>query len=409
MYNFVTHTLNSVNSFPAMDQTRNYKLLSAIGAGATATVFLSIDHATDKYVAIKRIGKDLDAKTLEKVRREIELLKSVNCPFIVPFYETFEDERFLYIVMECCEGGSLYDSITNAGTIPEEEARVIITELAFALYYLHNERGIIHRDVKVDNVLLDRYGHVKLSDFGFSTAIENHDPAKRTVCGSPAFCAPELVRQDAYTPKTDVWSAGVVLYVMLMGHLPFTGSNIQECMAEILEKVPVYSPHLSSECRSLLDGMLAKDSDARLSAEDLLKHPFIANGRLFNSIQRVSKLRWSGPLEANGRERMRKMAENHTVAEKTLELLGCKANGFRPNVQATSLGDVWGQRHEVRSYVKLRVNIPIGSKRNMTNEIMPSSSLRRSRACRGMLLQNPVNCARRWSVKAQTTFQVENV
>lgn len=359
-----------------MDRRRDYKLLSAIGAGTTSTVFLALNNTSKRYVAIKRIGKDLDPRSLKRIHREIELVSTVNSPFIVPYYETFEDDKYLYIVMDACDGGSLTDLITNNGPMREDEARILITELAFALYYLHNERGIIHRDVKVDNILLDQYGHVKLSDFGFSTRIENHEPAKRTVCGSPAFCAPELVRHDKYTPKTDIWGAGVVLYVMLMGHLPFTGRNIQECMHEILEKEPAYSPRLSEECRSLLDGMLAKDSSARLNAEDLLKHPFIANGRLFTSIERVSKLRWSGPFSDIEEERKDKMMANYIVLEKTFELLGCKANGFKPSGESSLILDHRGPNRGVRSYVMMRPGVNPAVKRSATHEITTSSSLR---------------------------------
>ena len=273
-----------------------YSFVSLIGSGMSSDVFLAVDRQTKARVAIKRIAKSTDAKALAKVRLEISIMKQIHCPFIVAFYDTYEDDEHVYIVMEHCQGGSLKDYLNSHGALREDPSSVLFTELALALNYLHTTCKTMHRDIKLDNILLDANGHVKLSDFGFSTVFDSEEPCCRTVCGSPAYASPELILRNAYTSKTDVWSAGVALFALVTGGLPFIGQNICECMKRVVTEEPTYPVEISQELRHLLGKLLEKNCDQRYDIKDVLNHPWLTEGRLYREIKNVSELRYETVL-----------------------------------------------------------------------------------------------------------------
>ena len=170
--------------------------------------------------------------------------------------------------------------------LDESVALIIMTQLLFALRHIHKEAHVMHRDIKIENILIDSLGRVKLSDFGFSTSFMTDDPMQRTICGSAAYTAPEVVKQDAYTTKADIWSAGVVFYVLLTGEFPFVGHSIEECIKAIVENDVVWPSNVSESCLDLLAHMLEKDPQKRASAEELLRHPAITGSKYFYEIRR---------------------------------------------------------------------------------------------------------------------------
>ena len=149
-----------------MSHLGRFAILDRIGEGVTSVVCTARDTVTGGLVAIKRISKNQDESTIQRVRREIEVMTKISHPFIVSFYDVFEDEHAIHIVMEHCPGGSLKDLLDIRGPLDEEAAKVILTELVIALSHVQKVTGVIHRDVKLDNVLLDMHGHVRLCDFG---------------------------------------------------------------------------------------------------------------------------------------------------------------------------------------------------------------------------------------------------
>ena len=306
--------------------SQKYDLLSILGEGNSSTVFLGVNNETKRCVAIKRISKDIEDDLLTKVKREIQLVSRLRHPFIVDFHETFEDDSFYYIVTENCEGGSLDELIVREGGLNDQVAIMIMTELAFALSYLHKSQKVMHRDLKVENVLLDKHGHAKLGDFGFSTVFEDDTPMKRTACGSPAYAPPEMVMHSAYTNKADVWSLGVLLYVMLTSTFPFPGDSIQQCMSAILYHEPEYPKTLSSGVRELLQKMLEKDFEARLSIDEVLAHPTVMRHHLYSAIQKIAD--W--PYTETGE------SMDECLSMEKMTQLGTKANGFRPATKRLS-------------------------------------------------------------------------
>ena len=264
-----------------------YTCISALGYGASATVYRAVHKATGRECAIKRIDKArMDMKTVE---REISIMKEIDSPFIVPFFDAYEDESCMNIVMAYCEGGNLMSHIIRHGRLPEEEAKVMFVELIFGLRHLHLTSQILHRDIKTENVLMDKHGHVRLSDFGFSCKFDINNALTSTYCGSPAYVAPEMIMREAYTSKADIWSAGVVLYVMLTGTLPFVGANIQECMHAVVEKQPEFPSYLSDESCDLLSRLLAKNPRERPDVSGVLADPWVRSCALYSKILNIAK------------------------------------------------------------------------------------------------------------------------
>ena len=179
-------------------------------------------------VAIKILDKSkiTDVNDVERVSREIHILKVVRHPHIIQLYETIETPNRLFLIMEHCCNGELFSFITSKNRLKEEEACKLFQQLISALSYL-GKLGIVHRDVKPENLLLDQQLNLKMIDFGLSNM---YRPGEKlaTACGSPCYAAPELIKGLEYLgPKADLWSAGVVLFTMVNGHLPFEDSNTQ--------------------------------------------------------------------------------------------------------------------------------------------------------------------------------------
>ena len=263
-----------------------YTPIQWLDAGSSAQIFLAIDQMTSKHCVLKQISKNgADPKWEERIRREIKVMSILNFPFIVKYYDSFEDASAFYIVMEYCTGGDLGTRVMSENGLSEETAICYLTQLAFALDYLHNQRNVIHRDIKPENILLDRSGRIKLTDFGFSTLTEVHEVQKRTMCGSPAYASPELIQHEPYSATCDVWSAGVVFYVMLTGKLPFEGPTIQDCVRAVLDGKLEVPPRLSFETADLLTKMLTRDSNERIDIRGVLAHPAITKGRYFRVLE----------------------------------------------------------------------------------------------------------------------------
>ena len=253
-----------------------YKFLQSIGAGGSAIVYLAECKDSGELCAIKHICKHgLTDRKLESVRSEIEMMQRLQHPFIVTFYEFIEDEHSIYIVMEYCAGGSLCELIRKHKKLEDNQASVIATELLIALNYLHEEANIIHRDIKPENILLDTNGHIRLTDLGFGSVGSVHEAKHRTACGSPNYVAPEVIKREQYTGKVDIWSAGVVIYAMLTGTVPFPSDNITGCLKNICEQELQIPDLVSEDAQDLIRKALEKAWQKRISLTELLSHPWI--------------------------------------------------------------------------------------------------------------------------------------
>lgn len=257
---------------------RGYLIHDRIGEGAFAKVYKAVHETTGTFVALKVILKsNLKQDDFVCLLKEVTILMSINHPFIAAYYEHFEDEDYFYISMEYVQHGTLLDLINLNNGVDEITARKIFVQIISVLDYLHNKKKIAHRDLKPENVLLDKHDNVKIIDFGLSKPYEAGSPIFTTACGSPAYVAPEIIQQQQYTTSTDIWSAGILLYAMIIGRLPFYDANMATMFQQILHSCPIFPDDLAPCLRDLIGSLLSKDPNMRPCFADILNHPWICN------------------------------------------------------------------------------------------------------------------------------------
>jgi serine/threonine protein kinase len=251
-----------------------YDILNILGHGAFATVYRARHRQTHCLVALKSISKRNLRNLMEfdLLDREINVMKSMDHPFITTFFEQLDDADNFYLAMELVETGNLLDYINISNGLREAEVRRIFFQIMTVLDYLHREKQVVHRDLKPENILLDFRQNIRVADFGMSKAFSKDNPWLRTACGTPNYVAPEIIHQHTYTAAADIWSAGVLLYAMATGRLPFDDENITTTMQKIISAEPEFPPEVSIELRDLLRRMLTKDPDLRITIPGIMKH-----------------------------------------------------------------------------------------------------------------------------------------
>uniref|UniRef100_A0A671EJ92 Serine/threonine-protein kinase SIK3 n=1 Tax=Rhinolophus ferrumequinum TaxID=59479 RepID=A0A671EJ92_RHIFE len=280
-----------------------YEIDRTIGKGNFAVVKRATHLVTKAKVAIKIIDKtQLDEENLKKIFREVQIMKMLCHPHIIRLYQVMETERMIYLVTEYASGGEIFDHLVAHGRMAEKEARRKFKQIVAAVFFCHC-RNIVHRDLKAENLLLDANLNIKIADFGFSNLFTPGQLLK-TWCGSPPYAAPELFEGKEYDgPKVDIWSLGVVLYVLVCGALPFDGSTLQNLRARVLSgkfRIPFF---MSTECEHLIRHMLVLDPNKRLSMEQICKHKWMKLGdadpnfdRLIAECQQLKEERQVDPL-----------------------------------------------------------------------------------------------------------------
>ncbi|KAM4528694.1 MAP/microtubule affinity-regulating kinase 3-like isoform 2-T2 [Fundulus diaphanus] len=256
----------------------NYRLLKTIGKGNFAKVKLARHIPTGREVAIKIIDKtQLNPTSLQKLFREVRIMKILNHPNIVKLFEVIETEKTLYLVMEYASGGEVFDYLVAHGRMKEKEARAKFRQIVSAVQYCH-QKHIVHRDLKAENLLLDADMNIKIADFGFSNEFTLGGKLD-TFCGSPPYAAPELFQGKKYDgPEVDVWSLGVILYTLVSGSLPFDGQNLKELRERVLRgkyRIPFY---MSTDCENLLKRFLVLNPGKRGTLEQIMKDRWINGG-----------------------------------------------------------------------------------------------------------------------------------
>ncbi|XP_036406179.1 MAP/microtubule affinity-regulating kinase 3-like isoform X5 [Megalops cyprinoides] len=256
----------------------NYRLLKTIGKGNFAKVKLARHILTGREVAIKIIDKtQLNPTSLQKLFREVRIMKILNHPNIVKLFEVIETEKTLYLVMEYASGGEVFDYLVAHGRMKEKEARAKFRQIVSAVQYCH-QKHIVHRDLKAENLLLDADMNIKIADFGFSNEFTLGSKLD-TFCGSPPYAAPELFQGKKYNgPEVDVWSLGVILYTLVSGSLPFDGQNLKELRERVLRgkyRIPFY---MSTDCENLLKRFLVLNPTKRGTLEQIMKDRWINAG-----------------------------------------------------------------------------------------------------------------------------------
>ncbi|XP_033240816.1 serine/threonine-protein kinase par-1 isoform X2 [Drosophila pseudoobscura] len=249
-----------------------YDIERTIGKGNFAVVKLARHRITKNEVAIKIIDKSqLDQINLQKVYREVEIMKRLKHPHIIKLYQVMETKNMIYIVSEYASQGEIFDYIAKYGRMSESAARFKFWQIISAVEYCH-KKGIVHRDLKAENLLLDCSMSIKIADFGFSNHFKPGE-LLATWCGSPPYAAPEVFEGKQYTgPEIDIWSLGVVLYVLVCGALPFDGSTLQSLRDRVLSgrfRIPFF---MSSECEHLIRRMLVLEPTRRYTIEQIKHH-----------------------------------------------------------------------------------------------------------------------------------------
>ncbi|SPP87701.1 mucin-5AC isoform X5 [Drosophila guanche] len=251
---------------------QRFDIIKKLGQGTYGKVQLGINKETGQEVAIKTIKKcKIEAEAdLVRIRREVQIMSSVQHPNIIHIYEVFENREKMVLVMEFAAGGELYDYLSERKVLNEEEARRIFRQVATAVYYCHKHK-ICHRDLKLENILLDEKGNAKIADFGLSNVFD----AGRllgTFCGSPLYASPEIVEGTPYQgPEVDCWSLGVLLYTLVYGSMPFDGSNFKRLVKQISQG-DYYEPRKPSRASTLIRDMLTVCPRKRATIEQICSH-----------------------------------------------------------------------------------------------------------------------------------------
>ena len=260
-----------------------YEVKQKIGKGKFGLVKSGINKETKKPVAIKIMAKkNMDKSDMELAKVEIDILKIAQHPNIIKLYDVFENENYIYIIMEYCSGGDLLSYFEHFEyELPETKVCEIIHKLSMAIYYLHSY-GIVHRDLKPENILmtdLTSNADIRLLDFGLSKIVGNDEKCTEPY-GTLSFVAPEVLQGKPYDKSVDLWSIGIITFLLLCGYMPFDDKHSEREIARqtIQDPVPYENKiwsKLSPEAKTFVDGLLQKKPEKRYSIKEVLEHPWI--------------------------------------------------------------------------------------------------------------------------------------
>jgi 5'-AMP-activated protein kinase catalytic alpha subunit len=251
----------------------NYILGRDLGKGTFGEVMVGTHQLTNEKVAIKVLEKDkiVDVHDVERVTREIHILKIVRHPTIVQLYEIIETEKELYLIMEYARGGELFEYIVNRKRVKERDACKFLHQILSGVDYLH-KLGICHRDLKPENLLMDDFNNIKIVDFGLSNTYKPGE-SLNTACGSPCYAAPEMVAGKKYDGQAaDMWSVGVIIYAMVCGFLPFEDPKTNKLYNKIINAEFNIPEFVSESCQELIRNVLSPDPKSRMTIEGIRNH-----------------------------------------------------------------------------------------------------------------------------------------
>jgi hypothetical protein len=276
-----------------------YEVKNKLGSGKFGLVKLGIDKKTGQKVAIKIMKKStMDSSDLELVRTEIEILKICQHPNIIRLYNVFENADYLYIIMEYCSGGDLFSYLENRSfRVSEKRASTIIHKMSTAVYYMHSF-GVAHRDLKPENVLMtsdDDDSDIRILDFGLSKILGPYEKCDEPY-GTLTYCAPEIIVDEPYSKAVDLWSLGIMSYLMVSGKLPFNSEDENEIARQVVYDEPDYIRNpiwksITPECKDFIKRLLEKDQYKRMTIKQLLEHKWI---KMYDTNKYTEKRRSNG-------------------------------------------------------------------------------------------------------------------
>mmetsp|Transcript_24853 Transcript_24853/g.55829 ORF Transcript_24853/g.55829 Transcript_24853/m.55829 type:complete len:353 (+) Transcript_24853:203-1261(+) len=263
---------------------RQYKFGRTLGSGTFATVKQATCLADQTKWAVKVIKKSaLTAEDEESLKMEIQILHLTHHPNIVAVKEVFYSKQYVYLVMDIMTGGELFDRIVNKDHYTENEAKQALREITIAIQYCH-DKNIVHRDLKPENLLLasrDDDSDIKVADFGFAIYAEGYSITSQ--CGTPGYIAPEILKSKPYGKPADMWSFGVILYILLGGYPPFHDDNQRTLFRKICKGDYTFHPDywsgVSDDAKDLIRGLLVVDHTKRLTVEQAIAHPWLGKSQ----------------------------------------------------------------------------------------------------------------------------------
>ncbi|KAJ1733454.1 Serine/threonine kinase [Coemansia biformis] len=263
----------------------DFKFVKVLGKGNFGKVMLSEEKSSSKLYAIKVLKKEfiVENDEFESTRSEKRVLMIANQdrhPFLIGLHSCFQTSNHIFFVMEYISGGDLMMHVQKLGSFGERRAKFFACEILLGLAYFH-KAGIIYRDLKLDNIMLDSEGHVKIADYGLCKENMGYGQTTITFCGTPEFMAPEIVLEQRYGRAVDWWAFGVLIYEMILGTSPFHGEDENEIFDSILEDEILYPVRMSRDSVFICQALLERDPSKRLGAgpndaEDIMKHSFFA-------------------------------------------------------------------------------------------------------------------------------------
>ncbi|XXG52705.1 hypothetical protein AAC387_Pa03g0962 [Persea americana] len=271
-----------MNASKVKRRVGKYEVGRTIGEGTFAKVKFARNSETGDPVALKILDKEkvLKHKMVEQIKREIAIMKLIKHPNVVRLYEVMGSRTKIFIVLEFVTGGELFDKIVNHGQMREDEARRYLQQLINAVDYCHS-RGVYHRDLKPENLLLDANGNLKVSDFGLSALSQQvgDDGLLHTTCGTPNYVAPEVLNDRGYDGATaDLWSCGVILFVLLAGYLPFDDSNLLTLYKKISTAEFSCPSWFSLGAMKLITRILDPNPMTRITIPEILEDEWFKKG-----------------------------------------------------------------------------------------------------------------------------------
>ncbi|KAJ8900499.1 hypothetical protein K2173_025276 [Erythroxylum novogranatense] len=330
----------------ARTRVGNYELGKTIGEGSFAKVKFARNVETDGNFAIKILDREqvLRHKMVEQLKREISTMKLIKHPNVIKIYEVMASKSKIYIVLEFVGGGELFDKIAKCGRLKEDDARIYFHQLINAVDYCHS-RGVFHRDLKPENLLLDSYGALKVSDFGLSALSQQlrEDGLLHTACGTPNYVAPEVLRDKGYDGTTsDIWSCGVILFVLMAGYLPFEELNLMDLYKKICGAEFRYPSWFSSGAKNLIKRILDPNPLTRITIPEILEDEWFKKG------YRPPQFEQEEDVNLNDVDAVFNNSNEHLVTERKEKPVSMNAFELISKTQGFSLENLFGKEGLVK-------------------------------------------------------------